>query len=64
MLGPEACLWTETVPQWRVWHKIQPRLAAYAEVAWSLPQHKDYAIFRERKELLKAAGYEEYLASL
>ena len=64
MLGPEACLWTETVPQWRVWHKIQPRLAAYSEVVWSLPQHKDYAIFRERKELLKAAGYEEYLASL
>lgn len=64
MLGPEACLWTETVPQWRVRRKIQPRLAAYSEVAWSLPAHKDYFAFKERKARLCAGGYEEYLASL
>ena len=64
MLGPEACLWTETVPQWRVRRKILPRLAAYSEVAWSLPCHKDYFAFKERKAHLCAAGYEDYLATL
>ena len=64
LLGPEACLWTEYVPDWRVVQKILPRLGAYAEVAWSQVAVKDYYDFRRRSGWLRAAGYEEYLRSL
>ena len=64
LLGPEACLWTEYVPDWRVIQKILPRLGAYAEVAWSQVAVKDYYDFRRRSGWLRAAGYEEYLRSL
>ncbi len=61
-LGTEACLWTETVPQWRVIQKLLPRLYAYSECAWSKVENKDYSNFVQRKELLEAAGYQMYLA--
>ena len=63
LLGPEACLWTEYVPEWRIVQKILPRLGAYAETAWSRPENKDWHDFLRRRECLKAAGYEEYLRS-
>ena len=63
IIGTEACLWTETVPQWRVIPKLLPRLYAYSECAWSMPERKDYQDFCRRKELLEAAGYMDYLVS-
>lgn len=64
ILGTEACLWTETVPQWRVMQKILPRIFAYSECAWSAVDRKDYHDFVSRKELLEAAGYMQYLQQL
>ncbi len=64
LLGPEACLWTEYVPEWRIVQKILPRLGAYAETAWSRPENKNWHDFRHRQEKLRAAGYEDYLRSL
>ncbi|MBR2364481.1 MAG: family 20 glycosylhydrolase [Lentisphaeria bacterium] len=61
ILGPEACLWTETLPQWRFIPKFLPRLAAYSECAWSRNERKDYYDFARRKEYLEAAGYYEFL---
>ena len=61
MLGPEACLWTETVPDWRILPKLLPRLSAYSECAWSENSKKDYYDFARRKAYLEAAGYYEYL---
>ncbi len=64
LLGPEACLWTEYVPEWRIVQKILPRLGAYSETAWSLPEKKNWYDFLHRQEKLRAAGYEDYLRSL
>ena len=64
LLGTEACLWTEYVPEWRIIPKLLPRLSAYAEVAWSRSANKDYHDFRWRADRLRAAGYEEYLRTL
>ena len=64
LLGPEACLWTEYVPEWRIVQKILPRLGAYAETAWSRPENKDWHDFLRRQEKLRAAGYEDHLRSL
>ena len=64
LLGPEACLWTEYVPEWRIVQKILPRLGAYAETAWSRPENKNWHNFLRRQETLRSAGYEEYLRSL
>ena len=61
IIGTEACLWTETIPQWRVIPKVLPRLYAYSECAWSKPENKDYQDFCRWKELLEAAGYMDYL---
>ena len=55
ILGTGACLWTETVPPWRVLQKTLPRLYAYAECAWSAPARKDFNLFRARHEFLTAA---------
>ena len=57
ILGTEACLWTETVPRWRVTAKLLPRLWAYSECAWSRPENKNWHDFAARKEALEAAGY-------
>jgi len=48
-LGLEACLWSEFVdtPQ-RLALQAFPRLYAIAEAAWTHPQNKSYANFRER----------------
>ena len=64
IIGTEACLWTETIPEWRIMAKTMPRFFAFSEAAWSLPEVKDYHNFAARKENLEAAGYIEYLYSL
>lgn len=61
LLGPEACLWTEYVPEWRIFQKILPRLPAYAEMTWTLPHLKEYNDFIRRKNNLKSAGYFDFL---
>lgn len=60
ILGTEACLWTETVPEWRVLSKINSRLTAFAENAWSQFEHKEWHDFQRRKLQLEAAGYGEF----
>ena len=55
--GVEGCLWTETVPPWRVMAKLLPRLPALAECAWSPREGKDWADFARREAHLRAAGY-------
>ena len=57
VLGAEACLWTGSVPSWRVAPKIRSRLAAFSETAWSLPEHKQWQDFQRRQACLQAAGY-------
>ena len=64
ILGMEACLWTELVPEWRVMQKILPRLPAYGECAWSRPEKKDFHDFARRKEYLEAAGYFELVREM
>lgn len=64
VIGPESCLWTEMVPEWRLLQKVMSRIAAYSEVAWTLPARKDYHDFSIRKGLLATAGWDDYLASL
>ena len=61
IMGPEACLWTETIPQWRIIPKLLPRLSALSECAWSRNDRKDYYDFLRRREYLEAAGSYEYL---
>ncbi len=48
ILGPEACLWTELVPQDQVMPQIFPRILALAEIAWSPREGKDFPDFRRR----------------
>ena len=57
-LGPEAALWTETVPEHRVMAKVLPRLTAFAECAWSSAE-RNYGDYQRRKSLLRGAGYFE-----
>ena len=64
ILGPETCLWTEYVPEWRVFQKLLPRMGAFAEVAWSRPENKEWSDYKRRSECLRAAGYEDYLRTL
>lgn len=60
IIGREACLWTERVPEWRVMQKILPRLPAYSECAWSQMKNKEYSDFKRRKD---AAGFTDFMRS-
>jgi hexosaminidase len=51
--GTEACLWTEFVPQDKVDYQVFPRLSAFAEVAWSPRESKDFADFTTRLQSLE-----------
>ena len=64
IIGTEACLWTETIPQHRIFAKLFPRITAYSECAWSLPEKKEWQDFARRKELLEAAGYFDYVKGI
>lgn len=61
IVGTEACLWTETIPQHRIFAKLFPRIFAYSECAWSLPERKSWHDFTRRKSLLEASGYIDYV---
>lgn len=64
ILGTEACLWTERVPEWRIMQKIIPRLSAYSECAWSQMGNKQYNDFKRRKDALDAAGFNDFMRTL
>lgn len=64
IIGTEACLWTETIPQHRIFAKLFPRIFAYSECAWSSPERKSWHSFNQRKSLLEAAGYIDYVKGL
>jgi hexosaminidase len=48
ILGGEACLWTEYVPQEKVDEQLFPRLSAMAEVVWSPRESRDFGDFTRR----------------
>ena len=53
VLGLEAPLWTEFVPnQARLDYQTYPRLTAIAETGWSQKERKDYADFFRRLSVL------------
>jgi hexosaminidase len=60
--GGEACLWTEAVPQEKIYGALFPRLLALAEVTWSPAAGKNYEDFAARVKLhaawLKGMGVE------
>ncbi len=69
VLGVQAQLWTEYMKTWdKVEYMAFPRIAAIAEVAWTLPQHKDYLEFvdrlvamRKRYEVIGLNSYTDLL---
>lgn len=61
--GVEACLWTERIPERRLMQKIVPRLAAFAECAWSMPWHKNHTGFLARKRRLADAVADGFFQS-
>ncbi len=65
ILGTQCNLWAEYMTtQQQVEYMIYPRMLALAEVAWSMPDKKDYEKFRKRtlKEVayLQAKGYNTF----
>ena len=49
IMGIQANLWAEyIVTDEHYEHMLWPRAIAIAEIGWSCPEHKDYALFRER----------------
>jgi hexosaminidase len=49
ILGLEAPLWTEWVPNRdRLDYQTWPRLSAFAETGWTMPEHKNLRDFKER----------------
>jgi hexosaminidase len=64
VLGSEAALWTEYVPEHKVMIKVFPRLFAFSEVVWSERQPRDFKEFQQRMaphlERLKLMGVDYY----
>lgn len=56
-IGIEACLWTETVPDWRVICKIEERLPALSECCWTPAAERSFEEFRFRRMQLESAGW-------
>lgn len=61
LLGPEACLWTEIVPEWRVMPKLRDRIFAFAETAWSPVSKRGWHDYLRRKSQLRDTGYFDLL---
>ena len=57
LLGPETCLWTETVPDHRIMAKMIPRIYAFCEMSWSQLNRKEWYNYIHRKEVLAACGW-------
>lgn len=55
ILGSEANLWTEFVPdEAQLYHQIMPRLYAFSEVVWSPADRRDFADFDKRLEVQRS----------
>ena len=55
LLGVEACLWTEFVPDMLIADKMTyPRLAAICESGWSPKEKKDFSRFTEKLDYYRA----------
>jgi hexosaminidase len=67
VLGPQAQLWTELVPDELVFSKTFPRILALAEVAWSPQDRRDFGDFSKRLDeflpRLDAEGIPYYRAA-
>jgi alpha-L-fucosidase 2 len=48
VMGSEAALWTEYVPEHKLTTKIFPRMFAFAEIVWSERQPRDFQEFKQR----------------
>ncbi|MBI3510829.1 MAG: beta-N-acetylhexosaminidase [Bacteroidetes bacterium] len=49
IMGVQANVWTEYIGTWPyVQYMVFPRICALAEVAWTIPQEKNYSHFEER----------------
>ena len=69
VLGVQAQLWSEYMKTWdKLEYQAFPRMAALAEVAWTLPANKDYEAFKVRLEPMraryKAAGLNAFAGEL
>ncbi len=53
VIGSECALWTEQVLEYDVQHHLFPRILAFTEVVWSLPE-KNYPEFLNRVKKVKA----------
>jgi len=62
LLGPECCLWTETVPEHRIMAKLMPRLLAFAETAWSRRDRREWFNYGRRRDVLTACGWPDLKA--
>ncbi|WP_182113167.1 MULTISPECIES: family 20 glycosylhydrolase [unclassified Actinotalea] len=62
--GVEAAVWTETIhTDDDLFSMLLPRLAAFAEVAWTPPHRRDLAAFRERLDVVRARWTAQGLAA-
>ena len=52
ILGGEACIWTEDIPEKILLPKTFPRLFAFAETVWSEPSQREYTEFLSRVNTL------------
>lgn len=58
VLGLGCQLWCEWVPQVAdLYRQVFPRLAAYAEVGWSMDQNKDFARFTKAVKFFQDCNY-------
>lgn len=48
VMGSEACLWTENIPDSKVHEKTFPRLLAFSEAVWSPQESRDWDNFEKR----------------
>lgn len=62
VLGVQANLWTEYIPNFRhVEYMVLPRMAALSEVQWTDPESKDYTDFTTRlRRFMKLYDHEGY----
>ncbi|EXZ13135.1 beta-N-acetylhexosaminidase [Bacteroides fragilis] len=62
VIGTQGCIWTEwTADSTKMEWQILPRMAALAEIQWTLPEHKNFERFMERlPEMLKIYSSLDY----
>ena len=51
IIGGEACLWTEKVPEEKLFSKTFPRLHAFSECVWSQREQRNWKDFKRRSLL-------------